>query len=73
MIPLLLTGLGVSVAFRMQLWNIGAEGQFYFGAIFTTWIALYGLPDAGAWVVIPAMMIAGMLGGALWAAARFLS
>jgi simple sugar transport system permease protein len=67
MIPLLLTGLGVAVAFRMQLWNIGAEGQFYFGAIFATWVALYGLPDAGPWVVIPAMMIAGMAGGALWA------
>ena len=67
MIPLLLTGLGVAVAFRMQLWNIGAEGQFYFGAIFATWVALYGLPDAGPWVVIPVMMVAGMLGGALWA------
>ncbi len=68
MIPLLLTGLGVAVAFRMQLWNIGAEGQFYFGAIFSTWVAIYGLKDAGPWVVIPAMMIAGMIGGALWAA-----
>jgi ABC-type uncharacterized transport system permease subunit len=68
MIPLLLTGLGVAVAFRMQLWNIGAEGQFYFGAIFATWVAIYGLADAGPWVVIPAMMVAGMIGGALWAA-----
>jgi len=68
MIPLLLTGLGVSVAFRMQLWNIGGEGQFYLGAVFATWVALYGLPDAGKWVVIPAMMAAGMLGGALWGA-----
>lgn len=68
MIPLLLTGLGVSVAFRMQLWNIGGEGQFYFGAVFATWVALYGLPDAAKWVVIPAMMVAGMLGGALWGA-----
>lgn len=68
MTPLLLTGLGVSVAFRMQLWNIGAEGQFYFGAIFVTWVALFGLPGAGPWVVIPAMIVAGMLGGALWAA-----
>ncbi len=65
-IPLLLTGLGVAVAFRMRLWNIGAEGQFYFGAVFATWVALYGLPSSGAWVVIPAMMVAGMLGGALW-------
>ena len=31
--PLLLAGLGVAVAFRMQLWNIGAEGQLYWGAI----------------------------------------
>lgn len=68
MTPLLLTGLGVSVAFRMQLWNIGAEGQFYVGAIFVTWVALFGLPNAGSWVVIPAMIVAGMLGGALWAA-----
>ena len=67
-IPLILTGLGVSVAFRMRLWNIGAEGQFYLGAIFATWIALYGLPDAGPWVIVPAMMGAGIIGGALWAA-----
>ena len=66
MIPLLLTGLGVAVAFRMQLWNIGAEGQFYFGAVFATWVALYGFADSGAWIVIPAMMVGGMLGGALW-------
>ena len=40
MTPLLLTGLGVAVAFRMQLWNIGAEGQFYWGAIGATAVAL---------------------------------
>jgi len=68
MIPLLLTGLGVAVAFRMQLWNIGAEGQFYFGAIFATWVALYGLPDAGSGTIVPAMMVAGIVGGGLWAA-----
>jgi len=67
-IPLLLTGLGVSIAFRMQLWNIGAEGQFYFGAIFASGVAIFWLPDAGPWVVIPAMMVAGMVGGALWGA-----
>jgi simple sugar transport system permease protein len=67
MIPLLLTGLGVSVAFRMRLWNIGAEGQFYLGAIFATWIALFVFPDASSVVVIPAMVVAGMIGGALWA------
>jgi general nucleoside transport system permease protein len=66
MIPLLLTGLGVAVAFRMRLWNIGAEGQFYFGAIFATFVALYMLPDAPSIVVIPVMVLAGMLGGGLW-------
>jgi simple sugar transport system permease protein len=64
--PLLLTGLGVAVAFRMQLWNIGAEGQFYFGAIFATGTALFVLPDAPAIVLIPAMVVAGLIGGAVW-------
>lgn len=66
MTPLLLTGLGVSVAFRMQLWNIGGEGQLYLGAIFATWVALFGLPHASGWVMIPAMIVASLIGGALW-------
>ncbi len=65
-IPLLLTGLGVGIAFRMQLWNIGAEGQLYLGAIAATGIALYVLPDAPGPVVIPAMVLAGLTGGAAW-------
>lgn len=68
MIPLLLTGLGVSIAFRMQLWNIGAEGQFYLGAIAATGTAIFLFPDWPAILLIPAMMIAGMIGGALWGA-----
>lgn len=64
--PLLLAGLGVSVAFRMQLWNIGAEGQLYWGAIFATGTALFLLPNAPGWVLIPAMIVAGLLGGGLW-------
>jgi general nucleoside transport system permease protein len=66
-IPLLLAALGVSVAFRMLLWNIGAEGQLYFGAIAATGTALYLLPNAPAIALIPAMVVAGFLGGALWA------
>lgn len=65
-IPLILVGLGVSVAFRMQLWNIGGEGQIYMGAIFATWVTLYGLPDSPGIVMIPAMVVAGLLGGAVW-------
>lgn len=66
-IPLMLTGLGVSVAFRMLLWNIGAEGQLYMGAIFTTGLALYVMPSAPAILLIPAMIVAGFVGGGLWA------
>ena len=40
MIPLMLTGLGLTIVFRMKIWNIGAEGQLYLGAMATTWGAL---------------------------------
>jgi ABC-type uncharacterized transport system permease subunit len=64
--PLLLAGLGVAVAFRMQLWNIGAEGQLYLGAIFATGTALFLIPTAPGWIMVPAMVVAGLLGGAFW-------
>ncbi len=64
--PLLLAGLGVAVAFRMQLWNIGAEGQIYWGAIFATGTALFLIPTAPGWVMVPAMVVAGLLGGGMW-------
>ena len=65
-IPLLLAALGVSIAFRMLLWNIGAEGQLYLGAICATGTALFLLPTAPSYVIIPAMVLAGFVGGALW-------
>jgi simple sugar transport system permease protein len=64
--PLLLAGLGVAVAFRMQLWNIGAEGQLYLGAIFATGLALFVIPSAPGWLMVPAMVVAALLGGGLW-------
>jgi len=64
-IPLILTGLAVAVAFRMLLWNIGAEGQFYMGAIGASWIALT-MDNYPAAVVIPMMFVAGFLFGGLW-------
>ena len=64
--PLLICGLAVSLAFTMNIWNIGAEGQLYLGAIGASWVALT-FPGLPAWVMIPAMMIGGMLGGLLWA------
>jgi len=65
--PLLLTGLAVALCFRCGVWNIGAEGQFYAGALACTWVATRTLPDASAWVVLPALSLAGALGGAVWA------
>ncbi len=64
--PLLLAGLGVAVAFRMQLWNIGAEGQLYLGAIFATGTALFLIPAAPGWLMVPAMIVAALIGGGLW-------
>lgn len=68
-IPLAIIALGTAVAFRVQLWNIGGEGQLYMGAFAATGVELVGGP--GGWpalVLIPAMMVAGFVGGALWAA-----
>ncbi len=66
--PLILTGLACALAFRMRLWNIGAEGQFLMGAWGASAVVLIPLLPAGtpAIVVIPAMMLAGMLAGGLW-------
>ncbi len=67
-IPLMLTGLACSVAFRMKLWNIGAEGQFFLGAYGASLIVLLPvLPeDAPQWLFIIVMIASGMLFGALW-------
>ena len=68
--PIIFTGLAAAVAFRMQLFNIGGEGQFYFGAVAATGIAL-SLGDAGvgsSLLLIPAMCVAGVAAGAAWAA-----
>jgi simple sugar transport system permease protein len=66
--PLILVGLACSLAFRMKLWNIGAEGQFFIGAWAASAVVLIPLLPATAspFLFIPAMMIAGMLGGAAW-------
>lgn len=64
-IPLILASLGVAIAFKMLLWNIGAEGQIYMGAFAASWVALT-FPGLPAYIMIPAMIVAGMLGGGLW-------
>ncbi|HER25170.1 MAG TPA: ABC transporter permease [Candidatus Atribacteria bacterium] len=63
-IPLLLCGVGLTIAFRALFWNIGAEGQLLMGAVAATGIALFsGLPDP---LLLPAMFIGGFIGGAIW-------
>jgi ABC-type uncharacterized transport system permease subunit len=65
-IPLTLAGVGVSIAFRANVFNVGAEGQLYLGAMAAGWVGLL-LGDQPWFVVIPAMMVSAMLAGALWA------
>ena len=62
--PLIYCGLAVAVALRIGAWNIGAEGQFNFGAFCASGIALF-VPGP-VYVLLPLMMLAGMVGGALW-------
>ena len=64
-IPLALCALGISLAFRMQLWNIGAEGQFYMGAFASSWLPLT-FPEIPAMIMLPAMLLLGMAAGAFW-------
>ena len=66
--PIILAALACSVAFRMKLWNIGAEGQFIMGAFGASAIVLAPvLPaETSRWIFIPVMMMAGMAAGAIW-------
>lgn len=65
--PLILAGLGVSLAFRMKLWNIGAEGQLFLGAFMASGVALHWLPaETPKVILLTAMALAAAVGGALW-------
>jgi simple sugar transport system permease protein len=66
-IPLMLTGLGVAVAFRMRFWNIGAEGQFVWGAVASTFVVLFLAEFIPTSLLLPAVILAGMIAGAVWA------
>lgn len=65
--PLILIGVGLSVCYRSNNWNIGAEGQFIAGALAGSILPVM-LPDFQNWTVLPLMLIMGMIGGALYAA-----
>lgn len=68
--PLMLIGMGLSIGFRASIWNIGAEGQYILGAVFATGVALNfsDEPSTYGWLALPLMLMAGALGGGLWAA-----
>jgi general nucleoside transport system permease protein len=65
--PLIMIGVGLSLCYRTNVWNIGAEGQFTLGAICGGGVGL-GFPDAPALLLFPAMLAAGVIGGMAWAA-----
>jgi ABC-type uncharacterized transport system permease subunit len=64
--PLILCGLSVALAGSMLVWNVGAEGQLVMGGIAGAGVALFLSPHLPAFATIPAMLLAGFLGGALW-------
>src|SRR5947209_10369800 len=65
--PLVMIAIGLSLCYLANAWNIGAEGQFLIGAVAGSWLAVKTQgTDAGPWVM-PAMLVLGALGGALYA------
>ena len=63
--PLILTGVAVCVAFRAQIWNIGAEGQLFMGGIISYWAYTF-LQGSPAVILIPSIFLAAMVGGGLY-------
>ncbi len=66
-VPLALIGAGLAVCFRANVWNIGAAGQYTLGAIAAGWLAL-AVPEGPGWLLLPAYLALGALGGMAWAA-----
>ena len=64
-IPLMLCGIGLSIAFKGKFWNIGAEGQLLIGAVLATWIGLFIGKNLPSIILIPLMFLAGFVGGGL--------
>ena len=65
--PLLLVGVGICIAFRTGVINIGGEGQIIAGGILSTLVAL-GRPDLPRLLLVPTVVLAGALGGMIWGA-----
>jgi simple sugar transport system permease protein len=65
--PLMLVGVGICIAFRAGVINIGGEGQIILGAIFSTVVAL-AVPDLPRIILVPLVLLAGAVGGGIWGA-----
>ena len=65
--PLILIAIGLSIGFRAGIWNIGAEGQYIIGALAGAAVGLAFYPMDARWLIFPLMVLAGALGGYLWA------
>jgi simple sugar transport system permease protein len=63
--PLLVIALGIAIAFTASVWNIGAEGQFYIGALFSTWCIL-SLPHLPWFALLPLAVIVAATAGGVW-------
>jgi len=66
-IPLTLCACGLIFTFRINLWNIGIEGQVMMGAVFTTAALRFGLDSHLPAMIVSSSIVAGLIGGALWA------
>jgi simple sugar transport system permease protein len=67
-VPIGLCAMGIALAYRARLWNIGAEGQLYFGAFAATGIGLAVPETASPVLAAAAVLLAGAIAGAAWAA-----
>ena len=67
-IPFIIAGLAVGLGFKAGLFNIGAEGQLYAGAIAVAALGAFSPPGSSPLVLLPAVILFGILGGFLWGA-----
>lgn len=65
-IPLIVTSVGIMIAFKMKYWNIGAEGQILMGAFTASFFAL-NFSELPKPLLLTIMFLAGIIGGGLWA------
>ena len=65
-IPLLVTGLGIGIAFKMRFWNIGGEGQIIMGAVAASYFALFQYKNISGPLLLIVMLLASVLAGGLW-------